>query len=107
MFLRILFTPSCWIRNHPTSLEWDEWLSKALEDPEISELGNHDCLINGKGVWISNYPYCYGGPRRVWVLPKRSTVFRLHDIITNHPDYVPPKSEKEKLHDLLFGIRGE
>lgn len=83
-FLRILFTPRCWVRNYPTSKVWDKKLNELLDKYPIAVLNAYVVRLGEAHIWISNYPYAYGylhvGGMPEY-LPSRKTVFRLYDTI--------------------------
>lgn len=87
-FLRILFTPECWVRNNLTSPKVTKFINDSLDAghlPVSSGLYTHE--LNGKTIWTANYPYAYGricidgSVLKTTKLPDRATVFRLHDVI--------------------------
>lgn len=83
---RILTTPRCWLRNHLTNKVLDEWMIEALKEPKFSNYGSFTIDLNGKTIWIENYPYGCGevyGKAHLG-LPSRSTVFKLFDAISNY-----------------------
>ena len=90
-FLRVLFNPSYWILNSPPpNEEWDGELNKMLDNPEFGRIDSHTCNLNGKTIWIENFPYAYGSP---WanhryhgkdILPKRRTILKLYDALESH-----------------------
>lgn len=75
--IKIIFIPSCWIRIGHTCKDWDFWLRNALKDPQFEYLSKYTVKLNGKEIWIANYPYGYGSEPCSDALPKRSTVFLL------------------------------
>jgi hypothetical protein len=81
---RILTTPSCWIRVNPINKALDAWVIEALKKPEFSEITLYTIVLNGKKLWVENYPYCYGHlhSHQKYGLPSRSTVFALFDAIS-------------------------
>jgi hypothetical protein len=85
MFLRILTTPACWMRNHGTNPALDAWMLIALKDPQISQISSYTCRLNGVPIWIANFPYCFGhvGDSGSLGLPSRSTCFRLYDAVAS------------------------
>lgn len=85
-FLRALFSPSCWIRSHGTSLAWDKRLNQLLDNPETVVIQQHTTYINGVCIWTSNFPYGYGSRYRPAEsgLPKRSTAYRLNDFLEGY-----------------------
>lgn len=58
--LKALINPAHWLRNYRTHKGWDEWLWDSLNNCEISDIGTYRANVNGKSVWISNYPYASG-----------------------------------------------
>lgn len=94
MLLRILTTPTCWIRNHDYSAEWDRRLNCALDKGAIiSDVGTHTVKINGDQIWISNHPYASAVPYLgLQVMPSRATVFRLMDAV--HSDGLPTLNKR-------------
>ena len=100
--IRIIKTPRCWARNYKTSQTLDSWLKRALLIPAITEIGQHTCKVDGKLLWIENYPYAYGNLRNIRRLPSRGTVFMLHDELLKHKEYnIPVDLEKEIVEALL------
>ena len=85
-FLRILLTPTCWIRNHGFNKSLDGWMRKALENPQFSNLTSHRVTLNGKEFWIENYPYAYAylTKYKLMGLPSRSTVFDFADALSEY-----------------------
>lgn len=84
--------PRFWLRNEPYSAAWDAALNAMLDDPKIETRGSHTLLLNGKDIWVRNYPYSYGHPYE-WaheVMPSRATVIRLHKTIEQHWFGTPP-----------------
>jgi len=87
--LRIIFTPTCWLQNDPYSSEYDKSLRSALRNPKFSSEGNYTIVLNGKEIWISNYPYAYGMPhslkyRSSGYRPSRRTIFWLRDAVIEY-----------------------
>lgn len=83
--LRVIITPSCWIRNHSIDQSFNEGMITALNDPEFNRIDEHFVELNGIKLWVCNYPYCYGCedlPTGLTFLPSRVTVFKLHDAIS-------------------------
>lgn len=76
-----LFLPY-WIQNHPTSMEWDAFLNSILDNIEYIDTSSHyTTIINEIKVWTSNWPYAYGSPYGIDVLPTVSTRKRLRKLI--------------------------
>jgi len=88
--LRVISTPSCWLRNYPTSESWDYALNRLLDkySPSVSHMRCHTIMLGETEVWIANKFYAYGHeynwgryPRYEFKLPSRKTAFRLHDAV--------------------------
>jgi hypothetical protein len=83
-WIKVLLTPSCWIRNYPYSKEYDDICLKQLENPVFTNVGEHYAQLNGKLVWINNYPYAafhLERGRLAYKLPSRRTVFKLKEAL--------------------------
>jgi len=82
--IRILTTPSCWLRHESTNKYWDKKLNEMLDNPEFTNFGSHTVKLNGIEIWVQNKYYSSAGWYKKGVsapyLPKRSTVFRFHDL---------------------------
>ena len=84
--VRILSTPRCWLRNYGTSAALSAFINESLDNNHsIDFLLDRIIKLNGKELWIGNYPYAFGSlyERRELIkfLPDRTTVFRLHDAL--------------------------
>lgn len=81
--LRILFSPSCWIRIGSTSKVLDDWLRVQLnKKTEIIIESNYRVRIDNVVLWTGNFPYAYGnvdGNDNAY--PSRAVVFRLNDAV--------------------------
>lgn len=87
-FFKILLTPSCWIRNYPTSRVLSDKINKALDagllpTVDAGYLGrSYTVKLDGLELWIENYPYAYGSVYPYGrTLPDRATVFRLAEAV--------------------------
>ncbi len=82
-FLRIIMTPSCWIRNRSTNKQWDRMVLSQLKTPHFTENDNYTVMLNGVQMWVENYPYAYGTDYTGLNdgMPSRATVFRLKDAL--------------------------
>ena len=84
-FLRVVFTPGCWIRNSFTNFKWDRLVREQLNNPSFSNLSHHTVFLNGVEIWVANYPYdCvsnYRGSHKAYRLPSRRTVFKFMDAL--------------------------
>lgn len=56
----VVINPVFWIQVGSQSKEWDKRLRNELENPSFSDVGKYTCKLNGRRIWISNYPYGYG-----------------------------------------------
>ena len=76
LLIRVLLSPSCWIRNKGIDPYLDKWLRQQLINPQFSDNhSNHTIKLNGKSIWSSNYPYdCYHLNHINCGLPTRRTV---------------------------------
>lgn len=71
-----LINPAYWFSNHKTCYRYDRLLRNELKNPIFTDIGLYTCKLNGKEVWISNYPYAFGSPGsglKNTILPRRST----------------------------------
>jgi len=84
-FLRVIFTPSCWIRNEFTNREWDREINIQLQNPVFTKKSEYTCDFNGQKIWISNYPYDYCTDYETGIkgMPSRKTVFKFKDALDN------------------------
>ena len=101
---KIITTPSCWIRNYDTCKIWDARLNGLLDNEDFEMYsGGHTIYFPKSGirVWVSNFPYCFGDfygkgryiNQEFHVLPTRTTVFRLHDMLLE-------KARKEFIREI-------
>lgn len=65
------------IRNARTCPILDKWMNDALKKPEFKSDGKYTVMLNGRKIWIGNYPYAYGKLYGDELLPSRSTVKKL------------------------------
>lgn len=86
LFIRVLYTPSCWIRNRPTNREWDKKVRQQLKNPKFTNINSYKCNLRDLTIWTENYPYAYGtdDTGRVKGMPSRRTVFKLRNALTKH-----------------------
>jgi hypothetical protein len=79
-FLRILFTPSCWLQLNPYSAVWDARLNELMKTHKFERNSECTAKIGNITVWIENHPYASftadHGPR---VRPSRRTILKAHD----------------------------
>lgn len=83
-WLKVLFTPSCWIQNYDYSQLWDAQLRALLVSGEkfvVVSANDYTANIGNYVVWIKNHPYASfkpygaGGSCR----PSRATILRAMD----------------------------
>lgn len=77
--LSFVLRPKFWHRIRPYSAEWDAALNRMLDKPVFEGKSGHVIRLNGKTIWVSNWPYAYGTPYG-WareVVPSRATQVRL------------------------------
>jgi hypothetical protein len=79
---KIIATPSCWLRNHPYSAEYDKLVLELLASEKVIH-GKHTSTLGNLVVWTENYPYAYGSPycHGDNILPSRPTVFKLREAV--------------------------
>ena len=73
--------PLNWIQFGYTSWEYDAALNKALDNYGISSVGYSTCDVNGRHIWIGNYPYSYGNIEDSSALPSMKTRRKLRRMI--------------------------
>jgi len=56
-WIKFIFSPEYWLFNSDYNKGWDDTILKILEDPKIERLDSHYITINGKTLWIANWPY--------------------------------------------------
>lgn len=94
-YLRVLFTPACWVRIYPVSKPWDKELNELMLTHNFvvdgdSPVSPHFMVkLGDKVIWVTNHPYAsfseidYTEERpfcdRKMVLPKRITALRAMD----------------------------
>lgn len=86
--LKFIFKPSFWLRSRPYSKEWDETLSRLIDEGHYFEnISEFTATIAGVEVWIANYPYASFDPlskdnkgKRIYgPLPSRLTAERAYE----------------------------
>lgn len=76
-FLKVLFTPACWVQNYPYSKDWDEKLKRLLEERRFVNVTYYTAEISGHVVWIANHPYAsFSLYREPLVRPSRRTILK-------------------------------
>ena len=87
-FLRVLFTPACWVAHKKYSADWDMELNVLLANYKFKYTDEFTASLGGTEIWISNHPYASfskwerdvdtnSKPR-----PKRITMLRAMDKLT-------------------------
>lgn len=81
--LRVLTSPSCWIRSAPTNKELDAAINKLLDAGANITANSYTTTLGPLYLWTANFPYDYGRENTIdgIGLPSRKTVFRLYDTI--------------------------
>lgn len=83
--LRILLTPSCWIRLGPTSLAMTQFIDAMLDAGVVPvRASKWEHTLGGVKLWTRNFPYAFGyleSARPEDGLPSRRAQFRLADAI--------------------------
>jgi len=88
-YMRIILTPSCWIRVGSTDKAWDSLVQEQLKNPVFTNNKEFTVELNGVELWIGNYPCKYGTDHSFGYgnfgtddyLPSMVTVFKLKDAI--------------------------
>jgi len=78
--LRVLFTPSCWMRIERTSNGWDKFLNDCMDRGEVvTSTHIYTAQISGRTIWIANGYFGYGHEYDSGIgdACSRSTMFRL------------------------------
>lgn len=86
LLIRVLLSPSCWIRNKGIDPYLDKWLRLQLINPQFNDdSGVYTIKLNGKRLWIGNYPYdCYHIVNKEDGLPTRRTVLLMKAAIAKY-----------------------
>ncbi len=99
--ISIVIRPHFWNRNYKISAQYDKWLRDALRKPEITELKRHTCVLNGKDIWIANYPYAFGNLRWINLLPSRYAALMLRKELERIPEYPICEDLEQQVHEAL------
>lgn len=92
-WLKVIFTPACWIRNGAYSEAFDAELTRLLDNGATFE--NYDrftAQIGHLTLWVENHPYASFTPYDLAmnaVRPSRATILRAHehfvkDVVIGH-----------------------
>lgn len=83
-FLKVLFTPSCWLQNYLYSSNWDKLLNELMETHTFTNVTEYTANLGNVRVWIENYPYAAFTPdRSIKVRPSRRTILKAYDKLVN------------------------
>ena len=55
-----IFRPAYWLMQQKYSEAWDRFILQAIADGKITRTSTHTADVNGKCVWVSNFPYAFG-----------------------------------------------
>lgn len=90
--IRILLTPSCWLRNYSTNKFLSVRINNAIDrEADVILHDNYRVIMDGMLIWIENYPYAFGQVSGQRGMPDRTTVFRLVDYIDSKLAYKDKK----------------
>jgi hypothetical protein len=92
-FLRVIFTPSCWIQNNPYCAAWDAELKRLVETEKFVFLNRHHAKIGKHTVWIANHPYASFSVDGCDIRPSRSTILRAMDKLRAEQFAAAPAAE--------------
>jgi len=95
----------CPFRNYRVDKRWDKKLNHIIDNwKSFKRISDYTVLINNIEIWVRNWPYAYGNPYRIDVLPKRKTALKLRIFIAEQEggffNYDRVKEEK-KLKKIL------
>lgn len=77
--VRVLLTPTCWIRNERTNNVWDRELNQLMEKYDFQPITGYTARLGPVELWVANHPYASFTLRNQTFLPKRTTVLRAYD----------------------------
>jgi len=81
--LRVLTSPSCWLRSAATNKELDAAINKLLDAGVNITADGYMATLGPIFLWAEAFPYIHGGHTVDGIgLPSRRTVFRLYDTTT-------------------------
>jgi|HigsolmetaAR202D_1030399.scaffolds.fasta_scaffold10221_1 hypothetical protein len=94
-----VFIPQLGIRNKRTSKVFDAWLWDRLKSHRPECISEYTCLIDGRTIWIQNYPYASGHLNELGkpeLYCSRATAVRLGDVLKPHLDAIKAEGERIK-----------
>lgn len=109
MYLFPVLHPRGWIQSDPTCLVWDKVLLDLINNPKNVNLGKYITIVDGVGIWTSNFPYAYGRCRSddfypTDFLPTLHTRYILRKKINEwRGEYCKRTMDKRKLHNTKRG----
>lgn len=59
-YLFRILRPKFWIQNYPSSKILDKWMNQKLDEGKLKLGDNCHAKLDGKSIWIENYPYSFG-----------------------------------------------
>lgn len=80
-FIRVLFTPSCWIQNYQYNDAWDKKLNALMKNNNFIRTSFETATIGDTRVWIENHPYASFSPDScgIHIRPSRATILKAFD----------------------------
>lgn len=87
----VFVNPRFWINVGDFDKEWDRMVREELKDPHFEYASKHTVKLNGRKIWISNYPYGFGcdySGIHYNILPSRKTRFLLNAAMNNKKNYI-------------------
>jgi len=98
-FLRVLFTPNCWVTVGVYSRDWDRKLRSLMDRYDFTERGTYTAKIGPVQVWIESHPYAsfktyryFGGELVNGPIPKRATMLEAMDKLNR--DTIPAHDDQ-------------
>lgn len=84
-WLKVIFTPSCWLQNNVYSETWDKKLNQLMAIRDFDVIDEYHAKIGGYTVWIKNHPYASFSPVGpiINVRPRRSTILMAGEKVIN------------------------
>ena len=91
---RVVRDPKFRHQNYPLNKEWDAAILRNLKDPHFEITNAWDTTsnmwitLNGKDIWVSNYPYasCRLRASDGEGMPQKTTVLKFFDVLNDHKD---------------------
>ncbi len=83
-WLKVLFTPLCWLQNNSYSAGWDFELRELMNEHDFVYIDQYIAKIGGVIIWIENHPYSSFHP---W----SHSFFHKHETGLEYDDNVCPR----------------